>query len=69
MDKGLCPILPSVKIIEKVEAFVVKHRQLSVVAFTNGATSESEVGRGSAAAVFLTLESVDDNLEVSSTKL
>ena len=61
----VCPKQSFTDLSERVETFVDKHRHQSVIIFTDGATSESEVGRGSAAAVILQPDSVDDALEVS----
>ena len=48
VQKSDCLIQASVNIIEKVDAFVDVHRHESIVCFTDGATSDCEVGRGSA---------------------
>ena len=61
----VCPKQSFTDFSERVETFVDKHRHHSVIIFTDGATLESEVGRGSAAAVILQPDSVDDALEVS----
>ena len=58
-------IQAAVNIIEKVDAFVDVHRHESIICFTDGATSDCEVGRGGAAAILLTLNPVGKELEVT----
>jgi len=65
VQKSDCSIQASVNIIEKVDAFVDVHRHESIVCFTDGATSDCEVGRGSAAAILLKLNPDGKELEVT----
>jgi len=51
-------------VIDRVQSFVEKNRGQSVMCFTDGATSESEIGRGCSAAVLFPLGQDSGRIEL-----